>query len=193
MNLLIIDDNKSVRLSLKMVLSGEFDTITTIEDPRLIPALVKSGRYDAVLLDMNFDNMKLDGSDGLFWLNRIREHNPAPAVVLITAFGNVGLAVEAMKFGAADFITKPWDNDELKSKLRAAVANNRRAIEQDSLINAARELENRRRDRESMTLDEIKTAHVMETLDRCGGNLSAAASLLGVTRQTLYNIIRKEK
>ena len=84
---------------------------------------------------MNFDNGRLDGADGLFWLRRIKESPDAPAVVLITAFGDVPLAVEAMKLGAEDFVTKPWDNDELKAKLRRAVAANLSAAAQRLGVN----------------------------------------------------------
>lgn len=111
MKILIIDDNRAVRVSLKLVLDSEFDSITAIGDPRLLPTLLAKGDFDAVLLDMNFDNSRLDGCDGLFWLARIKEMPRPPAVILITAFGDISLAVEAMKRGADDFITKPWNND----------------------------------------------------------------------------------
>ena len=101
MKILIIDDNRAVRVSLKLVLDSEFDSITAIGDPRLLPALLANGDFDAVLLDMNFDNSRLDGSDGLFWLARIKEMPRPPAVILITAFGDISLAVEAMKRGVS--------------------------------------------------------------------------------------------
>ena len=82
MKILIIDDNKAVRLSLKMVLGSEFDSILTIGDPTLLPALLANGDFDAVLLDMNFDTSRLDGNDGLFWLERIKSMPHPPAVVL---------------------------------------------------------------------------------------------------------------
>lgn len=62
MKILIIDDNRAVRVSLKLVLDSEFDSITAIGDPRLLPALLANGGFDAVLLDMNFDNSRLDGA-----------------------------------------------------------------------------------------------------------------------------------
>lgn len=192
MNLLIIDDNRSVRLALKMVLAGDFDRITTMDDPRLIPAVLAQGEIDAVLLDMNFDSSRLDGSDGLFWLRRIRELAPTPAVVLITAFGNVGLAVEAMKHGADDFVTKPWDNDRLRDTLRRAVESRRVKCHESLSVTAAREIERREELKHEMTLEEVKAAHVRETLQRCGGNIAAAAGRLGVNRQTIYNILKKQ-
>ena len=106
MKLLIIDDNAAVRATLKIVLGRDYE-VTAVGDPKLIPALINGGRVDVVLLDMNFDNAKLDCSDGLFWLERIKGSDKAPAVVVITAFGDVDVAVKAMKLGAEDFVTKP--------------------------------------------------------------------------------------
>lgn len=143
MKILIIDDNQSVRVSLKMVLGGEFDNILAIGDPRLLPAILANGDFDAVLLDMNFDNSRLDGSDGLFWLARIKEMPQPPAVVLITAFGDISLAVEAMKRGGDDFITKPWDNDDLIAKLKSAIAKNRRNRSDKAAISEAKDARER--------------------------------------------------
>lgn len=192
MKVLIIDDNPAVRTTLRLVLNGVFDEIAAVGDPRLIPALLAAGNIDAVLLDMNFDNSRLDGSDGLFWLSRIKESENAPAVVLITAFGDVPLAVEAMKLGAEDFVTKPWDNDELIAKLNKAIARNRAGRDASLVLNKARELERLDNQRRQMTLDELKFEHVSSVVDSCGGNLSAAADRLGITRQTLYNILKKK-
>lgn len=192
MKILIIDDNPAVRTSLRLVLDGVFDEIAAVGDPRLIPALLAPGNIDAVLLDMNFDSTRLDGSDGLFWLSNIKNRDNAPAVVLITAFGDVPLAVEAMKRGAEDFVTKPWDNDDLIAKLRKAIAQNRAARSSSISLSNARELERLETARRAMTLDELKYTHVREVVDSCDGNLTAAAERLGITRQTLYNILKKK-
>lgn len=192
MKILIIDDNQSVRLSLKLVLGNEFDKVTAIGDPRLLPALLAEGDIDAVLLDMNFDNRRLDGSDGLFWLSRIKEMPDAPAVVLITAFGDVPLAVEAMKLGGDDFITKPWDNDELIAKLRLAIDKNRASRSDKAALSRAKDFKAREEKQQTMTLEEMKTAHINSVVARCNGNLSRAAELLGINRQTLYNQLKKK-
>ena len=119
--ILVIDDNTAVLSTLKIVLKSVFRTVVAVSDPQLIPALISAGDVDAVLLDMNFGSDKLDGQDGLFWLDRIMSRsgldNP-PAVVMITAFGDVGLAVTSLKKGALDFIQKPWDNNDLIRKLQ---------------------------------------------------------------------------
>ena len=123
--ILVIDDNTAVLSTLKIVLKSVFKTVVAVSDPQLIPALISAGDVDAVLLDMNFGSDKLDGQDGLFWLDRIMSRsgldNP-PAVVMITAFGDVGLAVTSLKKGALDFIQKPWDNNDLIRKLQEAIA-----------------------------------------------------------------------
>lgn len=191
MKLLIIDDNAAVRTSLKIILAKDFDQIAAVGDPRLIPALLEAGNIDAVLLDMNFDSSRLDCSDGLFWLSRIKEMPQAPAVVVITAFGDVPVAVEAMKLGAEDFITKPWDNDELRAKLAKAMETNRRAREEARAVENARRLEEREDRRQSMSLEELKQEHILSIVAQNGGNLSAAAVRLGINRQTLYNILSK--
>lgn len=139
MKILIIDDNKAVRLSLKMVLGSEFDSILTIGDPKVLPALLANGDFDAVLLDMNFDTSRLDGNDGLFWLERIKSMPQPPAVVLITAFGDIQLAVEAMKRGGDDFVTKPWDNDDLIAKVKSAIRKNRLARSEQAVLSQAKE------------------------------------------------------
>lgn len=191
MKLLIADDNRSVRLTLKMLLADEYDRIVTVADPTLLPVLLSAGDIDALLLDMNFDSSNLDGSDGIFWLKRIMECERPPAVVVITAFGDVALAVEAMKLGALDFITKPWDNDELRAKLRLAIARNRAALSERRALSEAETMRERDEQLSRMTLDELKISHIKAVVDRCGGNLSLAAERLGINRQTLYNQLRK--
>ena len=191
MKILIIDDNPAVRATLKIVLGNEFGEVVAARDPRLIPALLGSGTLDAVVLDMNFDSSRLDGSDGLFWLERIKAAGDAPAVVLITAFGDVPLAVEAMKLGAEDFITKPWDNDILIEKLHKAIEKNRRTKTAARSVDNAREIERRDSIRSRMTLTELKLEHIRHVVAQCGGNLTAAAGQLGINRQTLYNMLKK--
>jgi len=192
MKILIIDDNPAVRTTLKLVLSGEFDEIATVGDPQLIPAILGAGNIDAVLLDMNFDSSRLDGSDGIFWLSRIKEQENAPAVVMITAFGDVPLAVEAMKLGAEDFVTKPWNNDDLIAKLHKAIEKNKTEARRRRVLHNAKEIELRDSLRKQMTLDELKLEHVQEVISQCGGNLSAASERLGINRQTIYNMLKKK-
>ena len=192
MKILIIDDNQAIRSTLKLVLASRFSDVLTVGDPTLIPALLSAGDVDAVVLDMNFGNDRLDGSDGIFWLRRIKESPSAPAVILITAFGDVSLAVEAMKLGADDFVTKPWDNEVLVEKINAAINRNNKAISTTRSVSQAKEIVQRENERQQMTLDELKNRHIRDIVDSCEGNLSLAARRLGINRQTLYNLLRKQ-
>lgn len=193
MKILIIDDNQSVLRTLKLVLAPEFGQVVAMNNPKVIPALLAAGDIDAVLLDMNFDTASLDGSDGLFWLARIKELPAPPAVVMITAFGDVPLAVEAMKHGAEDFVTKPWDNAQLIATLRKAIDKNREERGRRSTLDKAERIVRREKDESRMTLDELKMNHIKRIVDQCGGNLSQASTLLGINRQTLYNQLGKMK
>ena len=192
MKLLIVDDNKAVRTTLKLVLAEEFDQIVVVGDPRLLPALLQQNDVDAVLLDMNFDNRRLDGADGLFWLSRVKAMGNAPAVVLITAFGDVELAVKAMKQGAEDFVTKPWDNDDLIAKLHRAIDVNRAERTDRDVVATARHVCEQEAERMGMTLDQVKMEHVKSVVEQCGGNLSQASDMLGINRQTLYNYLKRQ-
>lgn len=189
--LLIIDDNAAVRATLKLLLSDEFEEITAIENPSMIATLSRPGSYDAVLLDMNFDSGALDCRDGLFWLERLKNLPNPPAIVVITAFGDVDIAVKAMKLGAEDFITKPWNNEQLLEKLKKAIIKNRQIRQDKEAARRTSELEKSENERLNLTLDEVKIRHVRSVIDSCGGNLSAAAQQLGVNRQTLYNLLKK--
>ena len=193
MKLLIIDDNPAVRVALKMLLSDVFEEVAAVGDPQLIPAILQKGNIDAVLLDMNFDRDRFDGGEGLFWLSRIKECQNSPAVVLITAFGDVPLAVEAMKLGAEDFVTKPWNNDQLIAKINNAIRKNKDAKTARNEIAKAKEFEDKEQQRSRMTLEEAKLAHILDVINKCGGNLSAAAEKLGINRQTLYNTLNKQR
>lgn len=118
---ILVDDNEAVLKTLRIILSCEFRTVVAVSNPTLLPALLRTGDVDIVLLDMNFGRGKQDGGEGLFWLDRILEQDNPPTVILITAFGDIELAVSSLKKGAADFIVKPWDNDKLIATLVAAL------------------------------------------------------------------------
>jgi len=116
--LLIVDDNKSILSALEILLQDDFEEVKTIASPNQLPSLLETGDYDLILLDMNFSAGVNTGNEGLYWLSRIRELRPDMEVVLFTAYGDVELAVKALKKGAADFILKPWDNEKMRATLR---------------------------------------------------------------------------
>ncbi len=116
--ILVVDDNKSILSAVDILLQDEFDDVATIANPNQLPSLVESTDFDLILLDMNFSAGVNTGNEGLYWLSRIKEIKPEMEVVLFTAYGDVELAVKALKQGAADFVLKPWDNEKLKATLR---------------------------------------------------------------------------
>lgn len=119
--ILIVDDNKSVLTALEMLLQSEFDRVIALKNPNsLISALHKSN-VDVVLLDMNFTAGTNTGNEGLYWLRRILDYDSLISVVMITAYGDIELAVKAVKEGAFDFVLKPWDNSKLISTIHAAL------------------------------------------------------------------------
>ena len=120
-NILIVDDNKSIISALEILLGPEFDHIKGISNPNLIPAELRNTAYNLVILDMNFQAGINTGNEGLFWLNQIKKTNPEISVVLITAYSDVELAVNALKQGACDFIPKPWGNSKLLATIKAAI------------------------------------------------------------------------
>ena len=119
--ILIIDDDQDVLLSARMVLKKHVDIIRSSNDPRNLEEYLEREEYDVVLLDMNFTIGALSGNEELHWLRRIKELSPNTQVILMTAFGDVDLAVKAMKDGAADFIVKPWENKRLVTTVRNTI------------------------------------------------------------------------
>ncbi|HCT29599.1 MAG TPA: sigma-54-dependent Fis family transcriptional regulator [Bacteroidales bacterium] len=111
--ILIVDDNKSVLNSLNLFLKHKIDKVITCSNPNQILSILKSEEIDLVLLDMNFSAGVNSGNEGIFWLREIHKVQPQMVVILITAYGDIELAVNAMKEGANDFILKPWDNQKL--------------------------------------------------------------------------------
>ena len=120
-SILIVDDDPAVRTASQMFLKQLFTMVVVEGDPQNIPGLMDKERFDVILLDMNFSSGKDDGSEGIHWMGRILEKDPAAVVVFVTAFGGVDLAVEAMKSGAFDFIVKPWENDKLLAVINTAL------------------------------------------------------------------------
>ncbi|NJO70036.1 MAG: sigma-54-dependent Fis family transcriptional regulator [Bacteroidetes bacterium] len=117
--ILIADDNKNILQALFLFLQFEFELVHLVSSTNnLIQDLGKSD-FDLVLLDMNFKAGQINGNEGLFWLREIKSRFPEIEVVMFTAYGDVNLAVNALKEGAADFVLKPWDNEKLIATLKS--------------------------------------------------------------------------
>ena len=119
--ILIVDDDDDILFSARISLKKYFTEIITSNNPKKISNHLTEQTIDVVLLDMNYRIGYEDGKEGLYWLNHIKEVSPETTVILMTAFGNVKLAVEAIKNGAADFILKPWNSEKLYGVVNAAV------------------------------------------------------------------------
>lgn len=168
--LVVVDDNPAILTALKICLAAEFECIVTLTSPdTLVATLAKEEAVDAVSLDMNFSLGVNTGQDGLFWLRTIKKLHPNTPVILITAYADVQLAVKGLKYGAADFVTKPWDNDRLIAALHEAIDKSREVI----------------------PLEQMEQEHVQRAVDQCHGNMSRTAEMLGITRQTLYKKLKK--
>ena len=120
--ILIIDDDHDVLLAAHVLLTQHHYEVHTEKKPRRIPALLRERTYDVILLDMNFTRDAISGGEGIYWLQVIRAVDPETMVVFITAYGDVKMAVRAMKAGATDFILKPWRNEQLLDIIAGAIS-----------------------------------------------------------------------
>ncbi len=119
--ILIVDDDEDILTAGALLLKRHFREVVTCNSPDKIPLLVATSPFDAILLDMNFSPGESDGAQGFIWLERILDIDPDAVIIMITAHGGVKVAVEAMKQGATDFISKPWENEKVVATLSSAV------------------------------------------------------------------------
>jgi two-component system response regulator HydG len=117
--ILVVDDDPDVLTAARVVLRQKFETVETENNPQKLGFLLNQNRYDVILLDMNYSSGKTSGSEGIHWLKEIFSIHPPQQVIAITAYGDIRLAVEAMKYGAVDFIVKPWENEKLEATVHA--------------------------------------------------------------------------
>ncbi|MGN1256583.1 MAG: response regulator [Bacteroidaceae bacterium] len=167
--LLVVDDNPSIFTTLEICLDGVFDRIVTLTRPEGILVTLEQERIDAILLDMNFTLGVNNGQEGLMWVQAIHRRHPDIPIILMTAYADVKLAVRGLKSGAADFVTKPWDNHELIRVLKDAIDANTQVV----------------------PLEKMEEEHVRKVVDKCHGNISRAAELLEISRQRLYKKLKK--
>jgi len=139
--ILMIDDDEDVLLAAKMLLKKQSHHVIIEKNPKKIPFLLNNDTYDVILLDMNFSKDITSGKEGFFWLDEIIKHDPTSVVILITAFGDVEMAVRALKQGATDFILKPWQNEKLIATIATAIKLKQSYNEVDKLKKAKEMLE----------------------------------------------------
>src|SRR6478735_1407682 len=122
-SILVIDDDTDVLTAVRLLLRTEVKEVVTEKNPEQIPFLLGKDNFDLVLLDMNFNASINTGNEGIYWLQRIKAIKPDISVIMITAYGDIDLAVRSLKEGAADFVVKPWHNEKLVSTLVNVIKN----------------------------------------------------------------------
>jgi DNA-binding NtrC family response regulator len=139
--ILMIDDDEDVLLAAKMLLKKQNHHVIIEKNPNKIPFLLNNDTYDVILLDMNFSKDITSGKEGFYWLEQIISHTPNAVVIMITAFGDVEMAVKALRLGATDFILKPWQNEKLIATIATAIRLKQSYNEVDKLKKAKEMLE----------------------------------------------------
>jgi two-component system response regulator HydG len=131
--ILLIDDDEDILQAARLFLKQHVRLVHAENNPKNIPRLLKNESYDVIFLDMNFAPGATDGVEGLHWLKAILDQDSAAVVILITAYGDIELAVRGIKEGATDFVLKPWQNEKLLATLSSAMKLRRSQIEAGTL------------------------------------------------------------
>jgi len=178
-HILIVDDNEEALIALKMHLSKYFVGVTAQKNPNLIPSLLSSTDFDVIILDMNFSAGVNTGNEGIYWMKQILSIDPESIIILLTAYGDVGLAVKAMKEGGIDFIQKPWDNDKLLATVKNAWKLRRSKKEINQLQHKQHHLSEHLDDQfDFFRGSSVAMLKVFETIDKISGT-DANVLLLG--------------
>lgn len=138
--ILIIDDDEDILYSARLLLKQHYSIVRIEKEPNQIPDILKDGHYNVILLDMNFSGDATSGNEGFYWLKKILEIDPTSIVVLVTAYGNIEMAVKAIKEGATDFVLKPWQNEKLLATISAAMKLSESKEEIENLLSKQRQL-----------------------------------------------------
>ena len=137
---LIVDDDLFILETAKIYLKQEIQQVITEPDPNSLPTLLEKNEIDVILLDMNYRKGDMEGKEGIAWLEKILSIDPSIIVIMITAYGDVDLAVDAIRKGAMDFVMKPWKNEKLLASVLSAFRLRKSNIEVDMLLHTQREL-----------------------------------------------------
>jgi two-component system, NtrC family, response regulator HydG len=131
--ILIVDDNPDILTALQLLLGEQFLNVHAEKNPNVIPALLRKESFDIILLDMNFSAGINSGNEGLYWMREIKKIDNTASIIFITAYGEVQLAVQAIREGATDFIEKPWDDEHLMAVLIKAMETRKSKVEVNNL------------------------------------------------------------
>jgi len=183
-SILLLDDDPDVGVAAQLLLQHRVAPVICLRRPAELAAALQRLRPDLLLLDMNFGPGRTDGAQGMRLLEEVRARAQPPVVVVLTAYADINLAVLALKRGAIDFITKPWDNARLVATCREALQNARPA--NDDKAGAAPAVAFQAR-----SLAAQERASVLTAVADAHGNLSEAARSLGLSRAALYRRLDK--
>ena len=123
--ILIIDDDTDVLVALRLLLKSAVKEVVVEKNPNQIPSLFQNSTFDLIILDMNFNGLVNTGNEGIFWLKKIKQLSPGADVILITAYGDIDLAIRSLKEGASDFVVKPWKNEKMLNCVKDLVEKKR--------------------------------------------------------------------
>lgn len=158
-HILIVDDDEDVLSAAKFFLKRHILRVDTETRPTALPQLLEQHAYDLILLDMNFTQDVSSGLEGLQWLDKILQIDPAAVVIMITAYGDVELAVRAIKEGATDFVVKPWENEKLLATVHAGIRLRQSRMEISNLRDRQRQMS---RDQDHKFQDIIGQSEAMQ-------------------------------
>lgn len=182
-SILLLDDDPDVGIAAQLLLQRRVAPVTCLRRPAEIMGALDRFRPALLLLDLNFGAGRTDGAQGLRLLDDIRARAQPPAIVVLTAYANIDLAVLALKRGAFDFIVKPWDNVRLIATCHEALRHAPSAAAEQTQPSPVAD--------PARTLAEQERAAVMTAMAEAHGNLSAAARALGLSRAALYRRLEK--
>lgn len=173
--ILIADDDNAVRMSISLALERAGYQCVAVSNEREAMDAVRNRDVRLAVLDMNL-TLSTTGQQGIEMLRKFKVLRPEMPVILLTSWGTIPLAVEGLKHGAVDFMTKPWSNRDLIAKIKKAIDAAERQSAQSNELD---------------TLDDMEREAIVKALRICDGNMSTAAQKLGITRQALYRRIEK--
>ena len=185
-SILVLDDDPDIGLSLQLLLQRRLAPVFTLRRTVELYGALERLRPALLLLDLNFAPGRTDGEQGLRLLDEIRAMSAPPVVIVLTAYANIELAVRAVKHGAFDFITKPWDNARLLHVCREALDYAKRTQSAP-----AKQTDDPSRETTPQPLVEQERSAVLRAMTDAQGNLSAAARALGLSRAALYRRLQK--
>lgn len=138
--ILIIDDDTDVLVALRLLLKSSVKEVVVEKNPNQIPSLLRNSTYEVIILDMNFNGLVNTGNEGIFWLNKIKHLSPGSDVILITAYGDIDLAIRSLKEGASDFVVKPWKNEKMLNCVKDLVEKKRsgKPVKKDFIVEGAK-------------------------------------------------------